>query len=472
MLDDLREIYANWFKLRKEDDLPETLAHMCVKLGRVRDAIYYFHEFIKYCPGQVSAGTLTNLAGCLNAIQEFDEAHSRITECIQKWPDFEPARSIKTHIEMSRRVRRLAVIGCGSFASDLCHFFAKHATLKVVALFDFNTESAKKFKLLHQLREAEICGTWQRDICSETDITDVIVNVNMPLWKLFLPALWKSGKNIWSEKTVGVSINELKDLIAHFDNLNKDRINEGLLPLTWHVSNRESVDSFVTPQLLGACQNQLKSISISNRILASRDIPASADGRSVALRRDLIRSLSLCCKLTGTVLKQVSCNEVKDEEGRPAVLTGWAWLACRSGTGEHLATFNMAIVLSGSPGFCGVFQGSGVTVTLRTATCYWKTLTRVHETGIETKKSFMSSPIQDSVNAFLTGVHAIETGESTSMGQRSKELLMGLIEDLSLCAGIDRSIERRGGVVGFQKRAVSETKAKKELGGQKVLIKV
>eukprot|EP01053_Blabericola_migrator_P001120 Blabericola_migrator_1__1119@NODE_1287_length_4891_cov_200_399668_g869_i0_p1_GENE_NODE_1287_length_4891_cov_200_399668_g869_i0NODE_1287_length_4891_cov_200_399668_g869_i0_p1_ORF_typecomplete_len973_score187_41GFO_IDH_MocA/PF01408_22/2_6e08Coatomer_E/PF04733_14/6_4e05Methyltransf_28/PF02636_17/0_00019TPR_15/PF13429_6/0_00084TPR_12/PF13424_6/0_0017TPR_MalT/PF17874_1/0_003TPR_19/PF14559_6/0_006TPR_14/PF13428_6/52TPR_14/PF13428_6/0_72ANAPC3/PF12895_7/0_016NARP1/PF12569_8/4_5e03NARP1/PF12569_8/0_02Me len=449
MLQDLRELYANWFKLKKGEDLPETLAHLCVKMGKIREAVWYFKEFVRVCPEQVSAGTLTNLAGCLNALRQCDEAEEIINECLAKHPGFPPALSAKANIAISRRLRKFAVIGTGTFASDLSHFLSKNVTCRIVAVFGFNPESVKRFKSVHQLQEAEIVTNWTKEICDNPDISCVIVDVDMALWRHFLPALWKRGKNTLCERTVGLSVPDFHQLLSVYNQENTYRADNNLPIVTWHVTNRESSDSFITSELAGPCLTDLDGLTLTTRVLTPRDVPSGPNGRSIALRRELIRAILLCCKITGALLKRIACTEVKNSDDEAQTLTGWGAFATPHF--EYRMTFNITIIKGGRPGVSLVLNGSRAQVVLESATCYWKSTIRDYEKGSETTKSFMSSPIQDSIHTFISGVHSIETEAAASLNQASRELLIGLIEDLSLSAGIDKSIERRGMTVTFRK---------------------
>eukprot|EP01054_Gregarina_sp_Poly1_P006835 Gregarina_sp_Poly_1__6834@NODE_36_length_18572_cov_139_626047_g31_i0_p3_GENE_NODE_36_length_18572_cov_139_626047_g31_i0NODE_36_length_18572_cov_139_626047_g31_i0_p3_ORF_typecomplete_len1001_score147_81GFO_IDH_MocA/PF01408_22/1_4e06Methyltransf_28/PF02636_17/0_00058Coatomer_E/PF04733_14/0_0024ST7/PF04184_12/0_0062TPR_15/PF13429_6/0_13TPR_15/PF13429_6/0_89Methyltransf_12/PF08242_12/0_033ANAPC3/PF12895_7/0_057TPR_19/PF14559_6/0_053TPR_MalT/PF17874_1/0_084PPR_long/PF17177_4/0_16TPR_12/PF13424_6/0_2T len=458
MLDDLREIYSNWFKLKADDDLPETLAHMCVKMGKVHEAIFYFNEFIKTCPNQVTAGTLTNLAGCLGAVQRIDEGQTILRQCLEKYPGFKPAVALLTYLEMSRKSRHIGVIGCGSFASDFSHFISKHATLRIVKIFGFNFEVVKNFKLAHQLNAASVVenGNWVQEICENQEISDVILDVDMSLWKLFLSKLWANGKNVLCEKTIGISYKELQDLITQFNSYNLFRAENGLPILTWHVSNRESSDSYISPSLLAACGDNIDSVSAGVRIMYPKEVSASTNGKELALKRDLIRAINLCCKLTNAQVKYISCRMTKDSEGQAIGLNGWSKMTLKHSDSDYMMIFHVGITTHGSPGFFGTFHSKQGTVELRSATCYWKTCSKVAATKVESKKSYMSSPIQDSINIFLSGVHAIETGQSQAMSSGSTDMLTSLVEDVNICTGIEGSIERGGLTVTFQKSVSME----------------
>lgn len=89
-----------WSRL-DDDDVPELCAHMCLKMGRAAEAVFYFREFIRRCPKQVTACTMVNLAGCLRATGDLKQAESVVDHALQRWPDYEPALSLQTTLQVN-----------------------------------------------------------------------------------------------------------------------------------------------------------------------------------------------------------------------------------------------------------------------------------------------------------------------------------------------------------------------------------
>lgn len=333
LLADIAEIYANWFKIRKDDDLPETLAHMCLKLGRPHEAMFYFsvsdaltlctlaiffpaQEFIRECPEMVTAGTLTNLAGCSRSAKDLVKSRQVIEECLRRWPNFEPAVTLEGHLRMSENPLKLVFLGCGNLANELAYFVTRDDRCELRGLFDAHPAQAEKLHTVHRMGKVTLLDHkgWLAHVCAMPE-TDVVLDMEQISWPQILPALWAAGKNVLCDRSCGLSPHALLQLLDSFNETNRRRLERGDNPLVWEVFSRESTDTFVSPDKIALIGTPLG----GNAVTTLMDTATGQQKVEDALVREILKQIEVIHTFTDSRIEQISARYAKSSQAESTV---------------------------------------------------------------------------------------------------------------------------------------------------------
>eukprot|EP00914_Ancora_sagittata_P013900 GHVO01027244.1.p1 GENE.GHVO01027244.1~~GHVO01027244.1.p1 ORF type:complete len:797 (+),score=185.34 GHVO01027244.1:135-2393(+) len=246
---DLDMVYHNWYKLRKTDDIADSLAHLCMKTGRLSKALYYFNESVRTCPETLHAATYVNMAACKKALGDMEGASNTIKSALDLSPTFAPAIESLSQINMCNNQRGIAFIGCGAWTVfESLPLFITDRRVVIKALYSFQSDVAENIKINFKLKPDVTTYSGSQGLIALLDRDDIhgcVVDVHSDLSLNILPKIWAMKKHTLTRSPTTFQAVVSKALVDKYvlgQQENEVEENDGTNPIVWHIQSLPRIE--------------------------------------------------------------------------------------------------------------------------------------------------------------------------------------------------------------------------------------
>ncbi|CDI85961.1 TPR domain-containing protein, putative [Eimeria praecox] len=164
LLSDLEKAFANWYKLKKGEDVADASADLD--------------------PERTHPSTYVNLASCYKVEGNFEAGIKCCEKALQIDPNYAQARQMLRTLSMCKTPVRIALIGLGYWTQyEALPLLRRDTRMKIIAAFAFKQEEVSALVKRAELQEVELYSGPQglTSLLERTDIQAVVVDVHMDL---------------------------------------------------------------------------------------------------------------------------------------------------------------------------------------------------------------------------------------------------------------------------------------------------
>lgn len=233
---DLERVYENWYKIRAGEDVPDVLAHLSMKTGRLDRAIFYFERSLETCPESRHPASYVNLAACQKALGRLDEAKETLRIALQEHPTFQPALDLQSQIHMCQFKTRIAFIGCGRWTQqECCPQLLRDPRVECKTAFAFRASDAEAVIETIRLHGNEAFlykgAAGLEQVLVNPEITACVVDVHPDIFKSVATRVWAAGKHILSATPLATAGSAAHDTVQAY----LEARQQSKVPIAWHV---------------------------------------------------------------------------------------------------------------------------------------------------------------------------------------------------------------------------------------------
>ncbi|PFH35561.1 tetratricopeptide repeat-containing protein [Besnoitia besnoiti] len=258
LLFDLDQVYNNWYKLKKGEDVADLCAHLCMRLGRCDAAVKYLKGSLEACPEGVHSATFVNLASCHKVLGNIGEGVRCCEKALELQPDYQQANDMLMTLRMCENPITVAFVGIGYWTKyEAIHLLRRDRRIKVAALYGFKQSETETFKERLALEDVDVYhgSAGLKDLLARADIQAIVLDVHGELLPSFLPRIFEAGKHVLSRSPLGLRIATGWKLIESYKPFASQ--------LVWHaVENSRVEDAFFEAHRLLADLGEVSTVSV------------------------------------------------------------------------------------------------------------------------------------------------------------------------------------------------------------------
>ncbi|ESS36340.1 tetratricopeptide repeat-containing protein [Toxoplasma gondii VEG] len=209
LLFDIDQVYKNWYKLKKGEDVADLCAHICMRLGRCDAAIKYLKGSIEACPEGIHSATFVNLASCHKVLGNIEEGIECCEKALALHPDYAQAKEMLVTLKICRNPVTVALVGLGYWTKyEAVHLLRRDRRIRIVAVYGFKQSEAEAFNSCLGLDDVAVYSgsSGLKDLLQRNDIQAVVLDVHGELMPSFLPKMFEAGKHVLSRSPLGLRV--------------------------------------------------------------------------------------------------------------------------------------------------------------------------------------------------------------------------------------------------------------------------
>ncbi|CBZ53966.1 putative TPR domain-containing protein [Neospora caninum Liverpool] len=209
ILFDLDQVYKNWYKLKKGEDVADLCAHICMRLGRCDAAVKYLQGSIDACPEGLHSATFVNLASCHKVLGNIEEGIACCEKALELQPDYAQAKEMLMTLKICQNPVTVALVGLGYWTKyEAIHLLRRDRRIKIAAVYGFKQSEAEAFESCLGLDNISVYwgSAGLKDLLQREEIQAVVLDVHGELMPSFLPKVFESGKHVLSRSPLGLRV--------------------------------------------------------------------------------------------------------------------------------------------------------------------------------------------------------------------------------------------------------------------------
>ncbi|CDI84463.1 TPR domain-containing protein, putative [Eimeria acervulina] len=304
LIADLERTFANWYKLKKGEDVADVCGHICMRLGRCDKALKFLQASADLDAERTHPSTYINLASCYKVEGNFEAGIKCCERALQIDPNYPQAEQMLRTLSMCKNPVRIALVGLGYWTQfEALPLLRRDTRMKIVAAFAFKQEEVVALVKRAGLQEVELYSGSQglASLLDRTDIQAVVVDVHMQLMMSLLPRIFATGKHVLTRSPLQMSLSNAAALLDAYKPYSNS--------LVWHaVENNRQEDAFVEAAAKVAVLGRVTSVCFkcgTDTALKHKFSTAPYDIKH-HLALDLLRCVTAVRQLTGLQLSSVS----------------------------------------------------------------------------------------------------------------------------------------------------------------------
>ncbi|KAL8453781.1 hypothetical protein Emed_000722 [Eimeria media] len=284
LIADLEEVFSNWYRLKKGEDVADICGHICMHLGRCDKALKFLKASADLEGVPTHSSTYINIASCCKVEGDFQAGLKYCAKALELNPNYPQAIQMQRTLHMCINPVKVALIGCGYWALyEALPLLRRDKRFKIVAVFSFKEKEVSTLVQMAELEGVEQYSGSQglSSLLERDDIQVVVVDVHMQL--------------------VGSAVLDV------YKPYHKS--------LVWHaVENNRQEEAFAKAAGKLAALGPLTSVSfkcVTDTALKTRFSVAPYDIKH-HMALDLLRCLAAIRELTGLHMSSISATVVGD----------------------------------------------------------------------------------------------------------------------------------------------------------------
>ncbi|KAL8440617.1 hypothetical protein Efla_003285 [Eimeria flavescens] len=473
LIADLEETFANWYRLKKGEDVADICGHLCMRLGRCDKALKFLQASADLFNGSTHPSTYINIASCCKVEGDFKEGLKNCERALQIDPHYPQAIQMQRVLHMCIDPVQVALIGFGYWTLyEAIPLLRRDHRFKISAVFSFKQEEIAAFVEKAELQDVQLYSGSRGLQCllERDDIQVFVVDVHMQLMASLLPRVFAARKHLLTRSPLGFSLTQGAALL--------DVYKPHCHSLVWHaVENNRQEDAFAEAAAKLTTLGPLTSVSfkcVTDTALKHQFSVAPYDIRH-HLALDLLRCVTALRQITGLHISSVSAtalgdyapccsqtcsqqdeaetNKVNDTRLRRefARVSGWLTLVDTKAQHRHgvLGSFLISHCV-GDNSLAYQLHCTRGSMKLTKASSCWKVEVTSENSQGSTSSAFQSIGHQNCHDAFAQELYdkvfSVKNGESTATVNTGPAMV-----DISISAALADSAIMEGILASIQK---------------------
>ncbi|CDJ69655.1 TPR domain-containing protein, putative [Eimeria necatrix] len=304
LIGDLEETFANWYKLKKGEDVADVCGHICMRLGRCDKALKFLQASADLEPERTHPSTYVNLASCHKVEGKLEAGIKCCEKALQIDPNYTQAIQMLRTLNMCINPAKVALIGLGYWTQyEALPLLRRDTRLKIVAAFAFKQEDVATLVEKAELQGVELYSGSQglSSLLERSDIQALVVDVHMQLMMSLLPRVFAAGKHLLTRSPLQMSLSSAAALLDIY----KPYCNS----VVWHaVENNRQEEAFVEAAAKLATLGRVTSVSFrcgTDTALKYKFSTAPYDIKH-HMALDLLRCVTALRQITGLQMSSLS----------------------------------------------------------------------------------------------------------------------------------------------------------------------
>ncbi|KAL8273023.1 hypothetical protein Esti_003076 [Eimeria stiedai] len=310
LIADLEEVFSNWYRLKKGEDVADICGHICMHLGRCDKALKFLQASADLESVPTHSSTYINIASCCKVEGNYEEGLKNCDKALQINPNYPQAIQMQHTLHMCINPVKVALIGCGYWALfEALPLLRRDKRFKIAAVFSFKEKEVSTLVEMAELDGVQqfsgsqgLFSLFERD-----DIQVVIVDVHVQLVPCLLPRFFAAHKHVLTRSPLALTLSQGSAVLDLYKPYHKS--------IVWHaVENNRQEEAFAKAAVKLAALGPVSSVSfkcVTDTALKQRFSVAPYDIKH-HMALDLLRCLTALRELTGLHISSISATAVGD----------------------------------------------------------------------------------------------------------------------------------------------------------------